>query len=435
MMRRRTFLVGLTALSCAAAARGQGMLTPEEAIRQALEANRSVLIARNDARLSENNATAGNAGMLPRVDLTAGYGGSATSSKQRLSSGETIDRSAPSATNGNAGIAATWTLFDGFGMFNRSDRLALDRDRGAARVEETVLDVRVRTLAAYYGVVAEARALAVIDTGIRISEERLRIAEARREAGQTSKSEALQARADLNGDRSARLRQRAQLERARAALNLLRARPAAEAFGVADTILLLARLDSAVLRQSAIESNPELRRLRIERDIARVDRRLVDAARYPRVSLNLGYALQQSDNQAGLVASNRSAGASYGLGLTMNLFDGFNTDREAQNATIAIETGELEYADAEARILTELQVNYLTYDNSLELVTLERENMAIARENLDLALTRSAAGAIIPLEMREAQNTYVAAAGRLLRAEYEAKLAETVLLGLAGMLR
>ena len=60
-------------------------LTLRKCLEIGLEQNYDVRIVRNEERVSDNNATAGNAGMLPTVDLSAGYTG--TSTTRRPTSG------------------------------------------------------------------------------------------------------------------------------------------------------------------------------------------------------------------------------------------------------------------------------------------------------------------------------------------------------------
>ncbi len=415
--------------------RAQPVLTLDAAVAEALGANWSVLRAANQVGIARNNVSPGAAGFLPRLDLAAGYNGALTSSAQQLSSGETIERSGASSSTGNAGITATWTVFDGFRMFRRMDQLKLERDAAELDLETARQALRRRVNDAYYLVVVNARRLGIADSALALSLERVRLAELKHDAGQFSKRELLQARVDVNADRSARLRQEVELRNARTALNLLLARPLETEFRVEDVLQPRPELAYQSLVDSALAFNVELRGLRLARDIAGVDRAVVDADRYPRVGLSLGYALQQTRNQASLIASNRTAGPNYGVTLSMNLYDGLNTNRAAENASLAVAGAELAYNDAAAQLRSALRSAYDRYSNRLALVALERENVAIARENLDVALERFRAGSIIALELREAQNGFVEAEGRLSTALYEVKLGEAELLYAAGLLR
>jgi len=412
----------------------QELLTLDAALRIALDSNRVVRLAANEAEIARNNYTSGNAGILPRLDLTAGVGGTLNNTRQELSSGEIQQRSGAASNNLNTGIGLTWTVFDGFRMFHQYDELKLERDLGELDVDIAEESLIAQVTRGYYDVVLEQRALEVIAAVIKTSEERLRNVELKYEVGENSKRELLPAKVDLNADRSAMLRQQVALTNAKTTLNALLARDPATPFAVADTIIVVGDLAYDALLREALAANRRIREAQINRSIAEIDRKQVTSARYPRVGLTLGYNLSQAENAVGNIASNRNAGLTYGVTAQMNLFDGFNTNREAENADIRIASSELDLAEAEQQVETEMLKAYTNYRNRLEVMTLERQNVLLARENLDLALERYRAGAIIPLELREAQNAYVAAESRLLSAEYDAKLAETDLLRLSGRL-
>ena len=72
-----------------------------DALSLALEQNHLIRIARNSAVIAENNATVGNAGLLPRLSASGG------------SSVRDTDGAATTTTN--ATLSASYTLFDGFG--------------------------------------------------------------------------------------------------------------------------------------------------------------------------------------------------------------------------------------------------------------------------------------------------------------------------------
>jgi outer membrane protein len=78
---------------------------------------------------------------------------------------------------------------------------------------------------------------------------------------------------------------------------------------------------------------------------------------------------------------------------------------------------------------------FRTYQNSLELVDLEEDNLANAEETLDIALERFRQGIISAIEFREAQRAFLSAESRLIEAKYDAKIAETELLRLTGGLQ
>ena len=78
----------------------------------------------------------------------------------------------------------------------------------------------------------------------------------------------------------------------------------------------------------------------------------------------------------------------------------------------------------QSQLLGQLETQYVLYQNRLELIRLEVKNVEVAKENAELALDRFKVGRSNSLALREAQLNAVQAAGRLLNALYEAKLAE-----------
>ena len=63
----------ITPVPAAAPAAGE-VLSLRECLEKGLERNYDIRIVRNEERITDNDATAANAGMLPTIDLSAGYG-------------------------------------------------------------------------------------------------------------------------------------------------------------------------------------------------------------------------------------------------------------------------------------------------------------------------------------------------------------------------
>ena len=75
---------------------------------------------------------------------------------------------------------------------------------------------------------------------------------------------------------------------------------------------------------------------------------------------------------------------------------------------------------------------YKDYEYQKKALTLEEENIELAKENVIIALARFRQGVSSYLELREAQISLEDAYNRLIAARYNTKLAETELLRLKG---
>ncbi len=412
----------------------QERLTLDQALAIARENNYTVRRAANDVAIAGNNNTLGNAGFLPRIDLTAGYNGTLNNVNQRYATGDIITRTGAASNTLNSGLGATWTVFDGFRMFAQRDRLAELQTLAATGQRSTLETTASEVIKAYYDIVQQQNVLGVIAQSVALSNDRVANVDLKYQVGENSKRELLQARVDLNADRSAMLRQQAMVANAKTTLNQLLARDEATEFTVADSIDLTTDLAYETLRREASERNSDLQAARTEQSLAKIDLRSARTGIYPTVGLTLGYNLLQNDAQTGQIASNRNMGLSYGIVASINLYNGLNTARETENAEIAIQSSDFVYAEIQDQVEAELLKAYQNYRNSLDVVALERENLGLARENFSLAQERYRVGVLIPVELREAQNALVEAESRLVSAQYDAKLAETDLLRISGRL-
>lgn len=82
----------------------------------------------------------------------------------------------------------------------------------------------------------------------------------------------------------------------------------------------------------------------------------------------------------------------------------------------------------------QLTTAYQDYATFLELAKLEKGNVDIANQNLDITLEKYRLGNITPLELREAQKNAIDANNRYLEIKYQGKLAEIYLKQVSGTL-
>jgi outer membrane protein TolC len=171
-----------------------------------------------------------------------------------------------------------------------------------------------------------------------------------------------------------------------------------------------------------------------DHNIAYYQYREEKASRFPSIGLDMTYSYTDSENEAGQLRASVFDGISYGLTARWNIFDGNNTNRRVQNARVEHETTMLVLDELRLQVKGDLRKVYIRYQNSMQVVALERENLEVARENEEIAIERFRLGASDFLVLREAQRNLVDANGRLLDAIFSTKLAETELLRLSGNL-
>jgi outer membrane protein, adhesin transport system len=116
-MKKRLIYFMICLLGSGITAQAQYTYTLKQCLEEGLANNYSLRITRNEEQISKNNATLGNAGYLPTVDLTAGYTGNADNSNTKArATGETTKLRGVYDQTLDAGVDLNWTIFDGFNI-------------------------------------------------------------------------------------------------------------------------------------------------------------------------------------------------------------------------------------------------------------------------------------------------------------------------------
>ena len=416
----------------------QPLLPLDRAISVALENNYQIKIAKNREQIAQNDNTKGNAGFLPTVTATGVQNFNSNNINQEFFAiGNTrrdpLVQSGVKSRNNNLGLNMVWTLFDGMGMFIAEDRLRqivkLNGVNIKATIESTVAQVGV----AYYEIIRQKQRLKAFKNALDISSSRRTLAKDNFEAGATSKADYLSAQVDFNADTAVLLGQQQVLQNTKINLNALLVRNLDEEFTVPDTILIRKDLSLAVLKQNVEAQNPSLMLANLNRQLSELDYKLVNAQKYPTIDLVSGYNFSSINNQAGFgVQAGRTGALSLGARLNFNVFDGYNQKRREQNAKVNVVVAENQVADLRVQLLSALQRNFNNYQNSVQLVQLEAQNLKIAQQNAQIAYERYRVGNSTAIEFREAQRNAVATETRLIEAAFNTKSNEIELLRLSS---
>lgn len=421
-------------LVCQSAHAQKPLLTLQDAISTAMENNYSIQLVSNDLAIAANNVTPGNAGMLPTLTADASAGLSLQNTRQTMLSGETREVQNGRNQNASYGVNLRWTIFDGFQMFTRYEQLKQLQERGEAQLKREVLQTVYQVFSAYYGLVQQKRLIKATETALELSQFRYETAQNRYQIGRAAKLEVLAASVDLNTDTTNLMRQWDLYRNGQVYLNELLARDVHMEFDVEDDMEISPFLDLEELSRSAQALNPDLKVALLDQRLAELQVKLVEGQRYPTINLNSAYTRSQSQNALGFSTESRNAGFNVGVSASLNIFNGFNQRRNERNAALELKSAEMVVEEVSMQIEAGLLAAHRTYTTNLELVRLERSNMDIAQENLDITLEKFKLGSIAPLEFREAQRNFVDASTRYSVALYQAKMAEIGLKQIAGML-
>jgi len=415
----------------------QKLLSLEESIQLGLQNHYSIQISKKRELQALNDNTPGNAGFLPTITGTLNKNYTISGLDQEFFGGlrAPLVQSGVNSNSSNGGLAMVWTLYDGKGMFILRDRFKELQNLGAKQTETAIENLISLISSSYYDLIRQNLRVNNFRKGLEISNDRLKLAKDRYEVGQGSKVDYYSAQVDYNEDKALLIAQEQSYLNTKISYNTLLVRNHQEEFNVDSKIDLLPKLNLPELKEFALKQNPTLISALLTKKITDLDTKSIQSLQMPQIDLLAGYNMSQGNNGAGFgVQRGTSDVLNYGLRATINIFDGYNQKRRVQNAKINAEIAQLQIDDLKNALTSTLERAFVTYENALNLISLETENYAIAKQNIDIAFDRFKVGIATSYELREVQRNAVSAETRLIETKFAAKAAEIELIRLSGNL-
>lgn len=414
--------------------KAQTKVTLQDAIEIALENNFSIKIQNNLVEISKNNNSIGNAGFLPSLNANA-------SILKRVEDNVTEFAALPDRNDEGVetdilsyGINANWVIFDGLKMFSTLDRLSALSEISELDAQIQVENVLYEIITTYYQIVGQQKASLVLENTLETSEQRLSISETRNQIGSGSTYDLLQARADLNADKSALIQSESRLRQAKILVTQVLGHSLSSNFMVEDDISIGEKLMLEDLLEASAVQNRELQKSRLAQRVAQNEKKEIISEIFPQIELSGGYGFNRTESSVGFSNFNETTGIRYGVTARINLFNGFDKQRRRQNADLVIKNELLRQQELEFIIQSEIQRLYTAYEDALTLIALEEENLQYNQQSVDIAIERFSLGTINAVELREAQQSLLNAENRLISAQIDAKFDEIELLRLSGLL-
>jgi len=415
---------------------GQQKLSSDDAVSIALKNNYNILVAKNSAEAAKINNSAGNAGMLPFVSLSASGNYSFNNSiNQTLSSGSESKVSDAHSSSVNSGADLSWTLFDGGKMFITKSKLneiqALGDIQYKAQVLQTIGDVII----AYYDVVRQTQQLVSIEEAINSTQTSVNILQTSFGAGLSPKTNLLQAEIDLNVFRENAINQQAVIIASKRNLNQLLSRDPNTDFQVVDSIPLGYVPDKNELESKLYANNTSVQAFQKQAEIARLSLGETKTIQLPKLSFNAGYNFNGSKNNYSTILQNQTAGPQIGGTLTIPIYQSGNAARQIETSRLQYQSAQFNLESTKIQINSDLQNTLTSFENQKNLLEIEKSNMELAKENLLITMERLRLGQTTSLELHQAQQSYVDSNTRYINFEYDLKVAETKLKQLLSILQ
>jgi outer membrane protein len=303
---------------------------------------------------------------------------------------------------------------------------AAGEDQRRARMELIANVVR-----AYSGVLLSQESLNVAHEALRSAEADLKRAEAVRAAGMSTDADVLAIRVHLAAVREQEIRRTYDADIARAALNEALGLPLDTPHDVSTPLAPLTADETPVAQQeeSARQSRPETRQVRLSSMLARTQVEAARSAILPQVSFRMAFEAdrQRFINRGG---ANWSAGAS----LRWNLFNGFADRARIEEANQAIVRAKAQERQINAAVSLQVRRASLDLKAARERIQVAEASVAEAEENLRIVKNRYENGLNNVTELLRSETALLEVSLRRLAAVHDQRLAATALELAAGTL-
>jgi outer membrane protein TolC len=412
------------------------MLTLEEAIATALDNNFDIRLARNDSLVAATDYRYRDAAFLPTLNATAGATWNNNDQRQTLADGQKREQNNIRSNNIAASAQLGWTLFDGLKMFATREKVGELVELGSLAIKEQVVNSVANVVNTYYNIVRQKQQLKAVEEQIALNEERVRLAQYKLDIGTGAKPDLLQSKVDLNAQKSLRLSQLTLIDQTKEQLLQVMNSQYGTFFDVSDSIPLNAGIVLGDMQADLETNNPTLLLAQKNTEIAALTLKERKADRWPTLSFNTAYNYSRTNNQTVInpfqPLFNLNRGLNYGFSASIPIFNRFNVQRQIRQAEVDLNFQRLSYDFQRSQINLSVVLAYKDYDLQKRTLSLEEENILLARENVDIVFQSYKLGFATLVQLREAQSSLEEANNRLIAARYAMKLAETELLRLKG---
>ena len=409
-------------------------LTLDEAIATALKNSYEIQIAKNNVEANTLFNNYGIAGGLPVVAGTFSNTEQITSVRQKLNTGEIINRNSAVGNNTVANLTAGILLYNGNRVVATKKRLGELQYQSAEVLNSQIQNTIAAVMTSYYDVVRQLSYVNTLRTSIQASEKRLEILQIRKEAGMANNADIFQAQIDVNTLNQTLQDQQMTAAIAKTELLRLLTLDTKSALAIRDTITVDLNL----------QLDPILERIMVNADVKAADSQIrinqlivkeTGALRYPTIRLNTSYNFTRNQSAAGLTLLNRTAGPNANVTVALPIYNGTVFRRQKQVAEINSTNAEIQKNTIIRDYSAGVVKMYQTYISSLQQLEVQKENYKLSKQLLDLTLQRFQLIQATIIDVREAQRSFEDAGYRMININYAAKSAEIELKRLSNTLQ
>lgn len=375
----------------------QAEVTLQDAVRRALDIQPAMVSARGDQRLASAATRSAFGAYLPTVSTSAS---AARSNVGRIdiNTGQPV----PPEYSYTGSLNVSLELFDGFRRFANLKVAAANRDAAAAGFINQRYLVMLATKQVFYNALATEELVRVADAQVKRAQQQLQISVDKLHAGSATRSDSLRSTVEYGNARIALLQSQGALASAQASLGQqiglnvpVRAIPDST---------LPAMPDTADLRQTALRSAPAVQEAEATARAARAQVWSARSQYWPSLIVTYGNNRQGTSSPNFPLFSTYPETFSWRFGVSWTLFNGFTREANQVSASVNRDVLEARASNARSQVNALVTQQLAALSTAFEQMSIARDNLAAATEDLRVQNERYRVGAATILDLLTSQS-------------------------------
>lgn len=321
-------------------------------------------------------------------------------------------------------LTARYTLFDGFGKFTylsyQRANVAATKHQLSSKELEAIYKVKSR----YYDLLKSQALLDITKKAVERSEQLMKISETKYELGSASKSDVLKARVSLSEAQLELLKANNWVETAQANLNYSIGEPVDQKIVIEEINNPQIDIQPDEIRNTALMSNPTYLAAQASVQSARRYLQYSRKDYLPSLTVRASRTWSKNKSSTYIVDEWKKPNSIYLEGLlSLNIFNGFSTRRNTENAKADLHTSEYSLLDSKRSIELEARASYLNFQEKSKAIELAKEKFASAQEDYKFAQEKYTLGAATILDILNAELSLKTAESDKIESKYDYYLA------------
>jgi len=410
-------------------------LSLQECIQVALDKNPRLRISQLQKKAAQEGIRISYSNILPRAGLSSSATRSTQGASEYVWNNMTFSKGDTTTNYFEFSLGLQQNIYDGGKSWKNVKLARLGYNQTERESTLWTQEITADVTEKFYTLLKAQELLKVYQLALQNSQEQLKKTDEMFRIGQVAKKDLYKAQVNEGNTRLNVIQQQAQVK---LALDNLK-----EAMGItADSPLAIQEenyqlprvIDREVAIQQALQRNPNLQILHIQKESAWLNYKIAKGDLFPDITASFGYN-RSGPEMARLYSDfDKWWNTSLSLNISYSIFQGFYRKANIQQKYLNYQTYDDQIIQQRLELINQIDNLLLSINTYLQMIEINELNIASAKEDLRLQQEMYRLNAATLLEVLDAQVALTKAQGDLVSIKYDAKIAEVKLALLIGTL-